>query len=257
MVNEFKTSHITKNCILNNLSECESPHNNIHIKIHYNRVYHSFPSPEIQNQNQNPPSNKSLKKNSKMIVDLTESDSEENSVNKTYTLFKHNNKFVEVTAENSTQTNLIPTKVSHSRKTQTEKEMESLSKTSNSDIVESRIKVPLQRDSFDSFIIIENQANQINTKYRLENTIFNVYDKNDIFKAQVTIVGGYNLPMVKLNGDSIPSAPTTYVIMEDQSGVYLSTPSVVQQTNPLWGSKWNVVLPKNKLIEVGNDISNT
>lgn len=253
MVNEFKTSHITKNCVLNNLSISESSHNNIHIKIHYNRVYHSFPSPEIQNKNQSPPSNEQLKKNSKIIVDLTESDSEENLVNKTYTLFKHNDKFVGVTAENSTQTNVIPAKVSHNRKTQTENYWEQPSNTVNSEIVESRTKVPVQKDSFDSFTIIENQVNQTTTKCRLQNTISNEYNNSDIFKAKITIVGGYNLPMVKLNGDSIPSAPTTYVIMEDQGGISLSTPSVVQQTNPVWGSKWNVVLPKNKLIEVGYD----
>ncbi|XP_050433882.1 uncharacterized protein LOC126841437 [Adelges cooleyi] len=65
----------------------------------------------------------------------------------------------------------------------------------------------------------------------------------------MTIVCGYNLPMVKLNGDSTFTAPTTYVLMESYGGTTLTTPSVVQKINPIWNSEWTILLPKHLLIE--------
>lgn len=235
MAHEFKTSHITKKLILNNNCRIvEDSNNSVHVKIHYKRVYHSFPLPE---------------ENSKVIIDLTESHSEDSSINKTYTLLKHNDKFVGTTAENSTQTDLIPVKIFHSYKNQSEEEINYQCKTIDniSKSIENKINNVSQNDTI---AIVENQANQPYTKIRPEITTLSEFNKSNMFKAKVTIVGGYNLPMVKLNGDNKPSAPTTYVIMEDFNGSHLSTSYVVQQTNPIWNSQWTVAVPKNKLIEV-------
>jgi len=234
MANEFKTSHITKNIILNNnLSLRELSHDNVHIKIHYKRVYHTFPSPEklIKNSHH---SNESLKKNSKIIIDLTESDSENNSINKTYTLLKHNDRPVEMTAETGTQTEKYI-------------KQQCITVNDDSNAVEKKTEIATQTD----MIVIENDANRTETKLiSQENTIFGKFVNGDIFNAKMTIVCGYNLPMVKLNGDAMPSAPTTYVIMEDHDENSLTTSSVVQQTHPVWNSEWTVIIPKSKLIEV-------
>lgn len=236
MAHEFKTSHVTKQLILNN-NNCplvEDSNNNVHIKIHYKRVYHSFPFPED---------------NSNAIIDLTESQSEDNSINKTYTLSKHNDKLVGTTVENSTQTDLRPVKKFHSYKTQPAEEMNNQCKTIDniSNSIEKKIDDATQNDSI---VIVENQSNQSNTKIRSKYTTLSEFNQSNMFKAKVTIVGGYNLPMVKLNGDNKPSAPTTYVIMEDFKGSHLSTSYVIQQTNPIWNCQWTVDVPKNKLIEV-------
>lgn len=249
MANEFKTSYITKQLILNNnCSIIDEPNNSVYIKIHYKRVYHSFPFPEEQLKN-SCDSSKTSKKNSKVIVDLTESDSEDNPINKTYTLFKHNDRFVGMTAENSTQTVAIPVKMYQSCKTQTKEEITHQCKTVNNDSnsIEKKTNNATQTDTI---VLVENKANQTNTKIKEDNTILSEFNKSHIIKAKVTIVGGYHLPMVKLNGDNKSSAPTTYVIMDDFNGSHLSTSSVVQQTNPTWNSEWTVVIPKNKLIEV-------
>lgn len=235
MAHEFKTSHITKKLILNNnCSIIEDFNNSVHIKIHYKRVYHSFPFSE---------------ENSDIIIDLTEPNSEDNSINKTYTLLKHNDKFVGTTARNSTQTDSLPVKMFKNCKTQTEVEIDNQCKIIDniSNSIKNKTDNATQNDTT---VITENQANQPDTKIRQANTILSEFNKNDMFKAKVTIVGGYNLPMVKLNGDNKPSAPTTYVIMEDFNGSYLSTSYVVQQTNPIWNSQWTIMVPKNKLIEV-------
>lgn len=251
MANEFKNSHITKNLILNNsLSLCELSHNNVYIKIHYKRVYHSFPSPEKQLKNSYS-SCESLKKKSKITVDLNESDIEEDSINKTYTLFKYKDQCV--TSENSTQTYPIPIKMFHNCKTQTEEDVKQKYLTINYDnnTVDKRIENASQTDTI---VLVVNQANQTTTKIRQENLNVNKFYKSDIFYAKVTIVAGYNLPLVKLNDDIVPSAPTTYVIMENCGINNLITSSVLQQTNPIWNSVWVVMIPKNKLIEVCNYI---
>lgn len=246
MATEYKTSYVTKNLILNNnLSICGLSNINVHIQIHYKRVYHSFPSPEKQLTN-SCASQKPKEKKSKIIVDLTESesDSEDSSINKTYTLFKHD-KIVEKTTECGTQTDTIPGKISRNSKTQTEKYMLQQCIITNDDnnTIVNKVENSTQTD------IVNNQE-QTQIKINPQRKIFTKFYNNNIFKAKIIIIGGYNLPMVKLNGDTIPSAPTTYVIMEDYGGGNLSTSSVVQQTNPIWNSKWTVVLPKNKLIEV-------
>lgn len=252
MANEFKTSHITKKLILDNsLSMYELSHNNVYIKIYYKRVYHSFPSPEKQFENPYSP-RESLKKKSKITVDLTESDIEEDSINKTYTLFKYKDQFA--TSENSTQTNPTPSvKVFHNCKTQTEEDINQKYITINNDnnTIEKRIESASQTDSI---ILNENQANETSTKIRQEKSNFIEFNKSDIFYAKVTIVAAYNLPLVRLNDDIKPSAPTTYVIMEDCGVSSLTTSSALQQTNPIWNSVWVVMLPKNKLIEVCKNI---
>lgn len=243
MSNEFKISHITKDLILyNNLSTSQS---NIHVKLHYKKVYHAFPSPEKQLKTSYP-SKKSPKRNSKFIVDLTESDSEDTSINKTYTLFKHNDRHVEVTAENSTQTDEVCIKTSNNCKTQTEKNINQKCMTDNDTIIASENKIENATQT-DSIPIIKHCTN---TKTDQKDKDSYTYNNSDIFKAKVTIVCAYNLPMVKLNGDIMPTAPTTYVIMGDYGNHNLSTSSVVQQTNPVWNSEWTVMIPKNKFIEV-------
>lgn len=242
---EYKNLYITKNLILNNnLSIYELSNNNVRIQIHYKRVYHSFPSPEKPSSISCIPQ-KSLKRKSKIIVDLTESDSEDSSINKTYTLLKHNDKIVGTATECSIQTDPIePIKMSHNSRTQTEKDMmqQCIIIDDDNNTIKNKIESAIQTD------IIENQGS-VNIKK--PSRIFTTFYNNDIFKANIIIVGGYNLPMVKLNGDTVPSAPTTYVIMEDYEGSNLTTSSVVQQTNPIWNSKWTIVLRKDKLIEVG------
>lgn len=217
--------------------------NNVHIKIQYKRVFHSLPSPEKPLKNtsflQRP-----MRKNAKVVIDLTksESDSEDTCINKTYTLHKHDT-FTEITTENSTQTDPAPIKMSHNCKTQTEKVIEQQCITidyNERNKIEKRIENATQTDTF-----VENQTKTI---IRPKNNSFGKL--NDIFQAKITIVCGYNLPMVKLNGDTIPSAPTTYVIMENYDENNLSTSSVVEQTDPIWESEWTVALPKHKLIEV-------
>lgn len=252
MANEFKTSYITKKIILDNiLSMYELSHNNVYIKIYYKRVYHSFPSPEKQLKNSYS-SRESLKKKSKITVDLTESDIEEDSINKTYTLFKYKDKLV--TSENSTQTNPTPpVKMFHNCKTQTEedKNQKYITINDNNNKIEKRIESASQKDTI---ILNENQANKTSTKIRQEKSNFIEFNKSDIFYAKVTIVAGYNLPLVRLNDDIMPSAPTTYVIIEDCGVSSLTTSSVLQQTNPIWNSVWIVMLPKTKLIEVCKNI---
>lgn len=242
IANEFETSYVTKNLILNNnLSIDELSDSNVHIKIQYKRVFHSLPSPEKPLKNTSV-SQKPMKKNAKVIIDLTESDTEDTCINKTYTLHKHN-KFAEITTENSTQTDLEPVKISHNCKTQTEKVMEQQCITidyNEHNKIEKRTQNPIQTDP-----LVENQTKTI---IMPKNKSFSKL--NDIFQAKITIVCGYNLPMVKLNGDTIPSAPTSYVIMENYNESHLSTSSVVEQTDPIWESEWTVALPKHKLIEV-------
>lgn len=252
MADQFKTSYITKHLILkSNSSMHELPCDNVHIKIYYKRVYHKFPSPDKQLRN-SCDSQKSLKKNSKMIVDLTESDSDETFINKTYTLFKCNDKFDDATVENSTQTDPFPVKIYRNCKTQTEKDMKQQCITTydSYNSIENKSESTAQ---LSKTVIVENQLNQINTKSREFNTVIDTFDDN-IFKAKVIIVGGYNLPMVKLNGETVPSAPTSYVILDNFIGSSLSTSSVVQQVNPVWNSEWTLILPKNKLIEVCKEI---
>lgn len=248
MADKFQNSHITKNLILNNKSSMhELPYDNVYIKIHYKRIYHTFPSPDRQFKN-TCGSHKSLKINSKNIVDLTGSDSDETSINKTYTLFKHDDKLNDATAENSTQTDPLTVKISHNSTTQTEKDVTQQCITHGS--CNSTKNKSENSTQINTTIEVENLSNQINTKSREFNTIIDTFDENDIFKAKVIIVGGYNLPMVKLNGDIIPSAPTSYVILDNFVGNSLSTSSVVQKVNPVWNSEWTLILPKNKLIEV-------
>lgn len=247
MANKFTTSHIAKNLILNNnLSIPELSRDNIKVQIHYKRVYHSFPSSKPKLENSCVP-HKSLKKKSNMIVDLTESDSED-AINKTYTLFKHNDRTVELTAEISTQTDQVPVKMSHDCITQTDNNVKPVCITID-DIDCNSIKKKFE--NVDTIPLVKKVTNYSNPKITQDTTIINSkFDKSDIFKAKVTIVGGYNLPKVKLNGDTTPSAPTTYVILEDYGGRSLSTSSVVQQTNPIWNSQWTVIIPTNNLIEV-------
>jgi len=250
MANKFKNSHIAKHLIINkNLSIPELSLNNVKIQIHYKRVYHSFPSLEPKLNNLRVPLHKTLKKNSNIIVDLTESDSED-AINKTYTLLKHNDRIAELTAENSTQTDPIPVKMSHNCITQTENNVIPECITIDDD----SISIKNEKGSImctDTIAIVKNRPNHTNEKITQDTTIVDRKFKNcDIFKAKVTIVGGYNLPMVKLNGDTIPSAPTTYVIMEAYGNSSFSTSSVVQQTNPIWNSEWSVLIPRNNLIEV-------
>lgn len=240
MAIEYKDSYVTKNLILNNnLSIYELSNNNLHIQIHYRKVNHSFPSPD-KPINISCVSKKSSKEKSH-IIDLTESDSEDNSVNKTYTLLKHNDKIDKTTTECSIQTDPIPIKMSHNSKTQTENDLQ---------------QCIIIDDDDDDYNIVENSIqidkteNQENVKIRNQSKIFTKFYNSDIFRAKVTIIGGYNFPMVKLNGDTVLSAPTTYVIMEDYEGNNLSTSSVVQKINPIWNSKWTVLLRKDKLIEV-------
>ncbi|VVC24581.1 Hypothetical protein CINCED_3A007405 [Cinara cedri] len=245
IANEFKTSYVTKNLVLNNnLTVGTTSDNNVHIKINYKRVYHSLPSPEKSLKDQ-PYSQKPMKKNPK-VIDLTESgsDSEDICVNKTYTLHKHDTTFAENAVENSTQTDPVPVKMSHNCKTQTEKVIEQQCITINNN-KSNKIEMKTgNATQIDNFVIIENQNKK---SIRPENKSFGKL--NDIIKAKITIKCGYNLPMVKLNGDTTPTAPTTYIIMEYNSGSHLSTSSVVQQTNPVWESEWTIVLPKKKLIE--------
>lgn len=246
IANEFKTSYVTKNFILNNnLTMDKLSNNDVHVKIYYKRVYHSLPSPEKPLKNTSF-SQKLTKTNENVVIDLTKSefDSENISINKTYTLQKHNTPFIEM-AENSTQTDPAPVKMSRNCKTQTEKCMEQKCITTDNNDSNKNKKKPESSTQTNTFIIVENQTN---TNIKQENE--NVGKLNDIFKAKITIVCGYNLPMVKLNGDTMPSAPTTYVIMEDYSGNYLSTSNVVEKTDPIWESEWLVTLPKKKLIEV-------
>ncbi|XP_060868805.1 uncharacterized protein LOC132943741 isoform X1 [Metopolophium dirhodum] len=249
MANKFKNSHIAKHLIINkNLSIPELSLNNVKIQIHYKRVYHSFPSLEPKLNNLRVQPHKTLKKNSNIIVDLTESDSED-AINKTYTLLKHNDRIAELTAENSTQTDPIPVKMSHNCITQTENNVIPECITIDDD----SISIKNEKGSVmytDTIAIVKNRPNCTNEKITQNTTIVDRKFINcDIFKAKVTIVGGYNLPMVKLNGDTIPSAPTTYVIMEAYGSSSFSTSSVVQQTNPIWNSEWSVVIPRNNLIE--------
>jgi len=241
MSNEFESSHIIKNVILNNnLSYHESSHNNIHIKMHYKRVYHTVPSPEKPVLR----SHKSPKTNSKIIIDLTESESEDNSINKTYTLLKHNNRFIEVTAESATQTEEY---VMQKQQCATiDKDMVEKRMIDKSNTIEKRAEIATQTDT----VVIENHDNQSKTRISQKNQISSEFGNDDIFNAKITIVCGYNLPMVRLNGDYVSSAPTTYVIMEDHGENILTTSSVVQQTNPVWNSEWTVMISKNKLIEV-------
>jgi hypothetical protein len=250
MGDKFKTSHITKSLILNNNSSMHESRHDICIKIHYKRVYHSFPSPDKQLRKSFSP-HKSIKKNSKIIVDLTESDSDETSINKTYTLFKRNDKFDNATAENSTQTDPLSVKICYDYKIQTKKDIkEQPTITYDScNLIENKSE---NIAHLSSSVMIENQPNQINTKSKKcnMNTSSDIFDDNDIFKAKVIIVGGYNLPMITLNGDTTPSAPTSYVILDNFLGSNLSTSSVVQKVNPVWNSEWTLILPKNKLIEV-------
>jgi len=147
--------------------------------------------------------------------------------------------------ENSTQTDLIPTKISHNCKTQTENNIQQkcITVNDNSNVIEIMTDNTTQMDPT---IIVENETDLINKQ---KNAILSKFD-NNIFKAKVTIVCGYNFPMVQLHDDIVPTAPTTYVIMEGYSINNLSTSSVVQQTNPVWNSVWTVILPKNTLIEV-------
>ncbi|XP_025208362.1 uncharacterized protein LOC112603813 [Melanaphis sacchari] len=245
MANKFKTSHIAKNLILNNnLSIPELSNNNVNVQIHYKRVYHSFPSPQPKLKHSRVSSYKPLQKNSKIIVDLTESDSED-TINKTYTLLKHNDGFIDLTVESSTQTDAVPVKISHDCITQTENNLnpECIIIDDDSISIENKTENVMGTDQI---TIIKNQPNHTNTKIT-QNT--SIIDHSDIFKAKVTIIEGYNLPKVKLNGDTKPSAPTTYVIMEDYRENNLSTSSVVQQINPKWNSEWTVVIPRNNLIE--------
>jgi len=248
--NKFKNSHITKHLIINNnLSVPELSLNNVKIQIHYKRVYHSLPSPKLKTKNSCVSSYKTLKKNSKIIVDLTESDSEDD-INKTYTLLKNNNKISELTTESSTQTDPIPVKMSHNCKTQTEINVipECITIDDNSILIKNEKGSVIRSDTIS---IVENQLNCTNVKTIQDTTaVDGKFNNSDVFKAKVTIVGGYNLPMVKLNGDTIPSAPTTYVIMEAYGGSSFLTSSVVQQTNPIWNSEWTVLTPRNNLIEV-------
>lgn len=252
MADQFKTSHITKSLILNNNSSMHELRHDMCIKIHYKRVYHTFPSPDKQLIKSCSP-RKSLKKKLKTIIDLTESDSDETSINKTYTLVKHNDKFDDATAENSTQTDPLPVKICYGCKTQTKKDMkEQPTITYDScNLIENKSENTAQMSST---IMIENQPNKINIKNKELNTNSDIFDDNDIFKAKVIIVCGYNLPMVTLNGDTTPSAPTSYVILDNFLGSNLSTSSVVQKVNPVWNSEWTLILPKNKLIEVFIDI---
>lgn len=246
MANEFETSHITKNLILNNnLSLRELLHNNIHIKIHYKRVYHTFPSPKKSVITSHISHDKSLKKKSKNIIDLTESDSEDNSINKTYTLLKHNDGPVEVTTEIGTQTEEQQCITINDDYNTIEKRT-----NVNCNMVEKGTDIATQTNT----VVIENDVNRTKTKINRGNMIFDEFDNGDIFNAKITIVCGYNLPMVKLNGDTVPSAPTTYVIVEDCVENSLMTSSVVQQTNPVWNSEWTIVIRKNQLIEVCKDL---
>jgi len=250
MANTFKTSHIAKNIIINNnLSIPELSNNNVKVQIHYKRVYHSFPSPEQKLKNSSDSSYKTLKKNSKIIVDLTESDSED-TINKTYTLIKHNDRLIDLTTESSTQTDPIPVKISHNSITQTENDLLPDCIIIDDDIISTKNETENVM-STDIIDIVKNQPNCTNTKIIQDTTIANgkLYN-SDFFKAKVMIIEGFNLPTVKLSGDTIPTAPTTYVIMEDYGESNLSTSSVVQQTNPVWNSEWTVVIPRNNLIEV-------
>lgn len=284
MANEFKTTHVTKKCILfNNLSVHELSNNNVCIELHYKRVFHTFPSPKKTFKNSSCLRCKSLKKNSKTIVDLTESNSEDNSVNKTYTLFKPNDKLVRV--ENSTETNMLPVKVSCDLKTQNENNStqtkqvpiqishdmrtQGHNNSSQTDPIPTKIfnscktqtELDIKQLCIDSTNIDDTKKSTqidltfmpekpITTEAKNINNIFNKFNDIDIFQAKVTIVNGYNFPMVKLIGDTTPTAPTTYVIMKDHSESILSTSTVVKKTNPEWNSVWTVVLPKTKLIEV-------
>jgi len=316
MANEFKTIHVTKNFVLfDNLSRHELSNNKVHIKVHYKRVYHSCPSPKKHLKNNLSLKRKSLKQDSKFIVDLTESDSEDGSINKTYTLFKHNDSFVGVTAENSTQTNSLPVKVVHGFKTRTEsnstqtdqipveKTCNIKTRTESNSTQTEQIPIKISRDSkactknqssqtdpiplktsnnFDTQteLDVQQQCLAINgesdtDEKKLENvTVMNIpvvpinqtsfeikktsnnFDAHcsDIFKAKVTIVCGYNFPMVKLIGDTVPTAPTTYIIMKDHSEHSFLTPTNVKTTNPVWNCEWTVMLPKTKLIKVYDEI---
>lgn len=250
MANEFNISHVHKKFTLtNNLSLCESSQTSVHVNIHYKRVYHTFPSPENQNQKPCVPQ-KSIKKKSKIIVDLTESDSEDTSPDKTYTLLEHN-KFIGDTVENSTQTDSVPVKTSLNCNTQTENDINHQCATIiYGNNIEKKIEnVATQTDAI--VVAVKKQNNVCNTKTVPPKTNFcKINNNTDTIKAKVTIVSGHHLPMVKLYGDTSPSAPTTYVIMENYGIKRLITSSVVEHTNPVWNSEWNIELPKNNLIEV-------
>lgn len=271
MENEFRTTHVTKTLILcDGLSINKQLPDNVCIEVCYKKVYHSIPSADKQQRSTSSPKRKSLRKDSN-IIDLTESDSEESSINKTYTLLQHE-KCVDHTAEtstqtknvssltielpvkvnnnlkfptdcNSSQTDTIPSKIYKNIETQTEINLEqkfsTLSKkhyTKNKSIANnSQMELKLANENYD----IEPKK-----------SVFDRLDGNDFFKAKITIVCGYNFPMVKLNGDTKPTAPTTYIIMDNFRKNCLSTPTVVQDTDPVWNSEWTVVLPKNVLIEV-------
>lgn len=283
MANEFKSTHVTKKCVLfNNLSMHDLSHNNVCIELHYKKVFHKFPSPEKSLKNSSCLRRKTSKTISKTIIDLTESNSEDNSVNKTYTLFKPNDRLMRV--DNSTQTNLLPIKISCDLKTQNENgtqtkqvpikishsmKTQGHNNSSQTDPIPTKVlnshktqtELDIKQLAMDSTNIddTENRTQidltimpekPISTKVRNTNNIFSKFNNIDIFQAKVTIVNGYNLPMVKLIGDTTPTAPTTYVIMKDHSKSILTTSTVVKKTNPEWNSVWTIVLPKSKLIEV-------
>ncbi|XP_050433699.1 uncharacterized protein LOC126841332 [Adelges cooleyi] len=120
MANEYESSHITKDFVLfPNYIVRDICQSDVHIKIHYKRVYHSLPSPKKPLLKNSSPK-KSVKKNSPTFVDLTESDSEDSPINKTFTLGKQGNKYSTLTIDNNTQTTSVKCTQSSSS-TQTEK----------------------------------------------------------------------------------------------------------------------------------------
>lgn len=246
MANEFNISNVHKKLTLkNNLSQTD-----VYVKIHYKRVYHTFPTPENKNENTCVPQ-KSVKKKSKIIVDLTESDSEDTSPNKTYTLLEHNNKFIRATAENSTQTDQMPVKTSLNCNTQTENNINQQCMTIiDDDNIEKKIETASTQT--DSIVVTAKEQNNLSDRKtgQQKKDFCKVNNNTDTIKANVTIIGGYHLPMVKLYGDTSPSAPTTYVIMENYGRKILITSSFVEHTNPVWNCEWNIELPKHSLIEV-------
>lgn len=308
MANEFKNTHITKNFVLcDTLSTHKLSNNKVYIDVHYKRVYHSFPSPKKHLKYNLHSKRNSSKPNPKCFVDLTGSESEDDSINRTYTLFKHNdtsvgeniaqacismpvNVFDGVktrTESNSTQTDQIPVYTSCNLKTRTESSStqteiiplkisrvsKTCTKSNNSQTAPIPIKtldncytqtelkvqqqcLTLRGDTDEKNL--ENvtvkktprvHENQTSSKINQANSNFHAHN-SDIFKAKVTIVCGYNFPMVKLIGNTVPTAPTTCIIMKDHGEHSFSTPTNVETTNPVWNCKWTVELPKTTLIKV-------
>ncbi|XP_050528171.1 MATH and LRR domain-containing protein PFE0570w-like [Daktulosphaira vitifoliae] len=225
MSNEYENKYVTKDFFLHpKIFECREQYNNdVHITLHYKRVYHTLPN--LENNIYNSNSTILPKNNSNIVYNNTILTSKDFKSLQEFSKFYKENRNL---SDNYTQTNLLI----NSQHTQTEKCIAKHESTNEYPYT----TVEKLTNSINSVIEIDYH-NSDSIKLIQENSKHYTFQE-DVLKFKVIISNAFNLPKIKLNGDNEEKLPTTYVTMKTISGRVLSTSHVVEDKNPKWNCTW-------------------